>query len=75
MLSLTWNAPKEAFEGLDQFFEGKGIDSVYMPFHKANEFLGMTSLPTFLCNDVIKNPNIEDHPARYRAHLSSVFYA
>jgi modulator of drug activity B len=25
------------------FFEAKGVDAVYFPFHKANQFLGMTA--------------------------------
>ena len=37
------------------------------------EFLGMTRLPTFICNDVIKNPQIEKYLAQYKAHLDSVF--
>ncbi len=41
MLSLTWNAPMEAFTEKDQFFHGVGVDGVYLPFHKANQFLGM----------------------------------
>lgn len=56
MLSLTWNAPLEAFTREGDFFEGKGVDALYMHFHKLNEFLGMSRLPTFLCTDVIKNP-------------------
>ena len=44
-----------------------------MHFHKANEFLGMTRLPTFICNDVIKNPQIEKYLPQYKAHLDSVF--
>ncbi len=44
MLSLTWNAPQQAFDDPSDFFEGKGVDAVYFPFHKANEFLGMTGL-------------------------------
>ncbi|SUG45737.1 oxidoreductase [Salmonella enterica subsp. arizonae] len=40
MLSLTWNAPMEAFTEKDQFFHGVGVDGVYLPFHKANQFLG-----------------------------------
>ncbi|AQZ32929.1 NAD(P)H-dependent oxidoreductase [Pseudomonas sp. MDMC216] len=73
MLSLTWNAPVQAFEDPTDFFEGKGVDAVYFPFHKANEFLGMTGLPTFICNDVMKVPNIEQDVARYEQHLAQVF--
>ncbi len=73
MLSLTWNAPLQAFEDPSDFFEGKGVDAVYFPFHKANEFLGMTGLPTFICNDVMKVPNIEHDVARYEQHLAKVF--
>lgn len=72
MLSLTWNAPQEAFVDADQFFEGKGIDAVYFPFHKANQFLGMTSLPTYLAADVIKDPSVELTIADYRAHLAKI---
>ncbi|MCW1936429.1 NAD(P)H-dependent oxidoreductase [Pseudomonas sp. MDMC_285] len=73
MLSLTWNAPVQAFEDPTDFFEGKGVDAVYFPFHKANEFLGMTGLPTFICNDVMKVPSIEQDVARYEQHLALVF--
>ncbi|PIA67595.1 NAD(P)H-dependent oxidoreductase [Pseudomonas sediminis] len=75
MLSLTWNAPVQAFEDPSDFFEGKGVDAVYFPFHKANEFLGMTGLPTFICNDVMKVPSIEQDVARYEQHLAEVFQA
>ena len=47
MISATWNAPQQAFDDPADFFEGKGVDAVYFPFHKANEFLGLTALPTF----------------------------
>ena len=60
MLSVTWNAPIEAFTREGDFFEGKGVDDLYMHFHKLNEFLGMSRLPTFMCNDVIKNPQVEN---------------
>jgi modulator of drug activity B len=58
MLSLTWNAPLQAFEDKEQFFHGVGVDGVYLPFHKANEFLGMEALPTFIANDVMKVPDV-----------------
>jgi modulator of drug activity B len=54
MISATWNAPQQAFDDPTDFFEGKGVDAVYFPFHKANEFHGMGALPTFLCVDVMK---------------------
>ncbi len=73
MLSLTWNAPMEAFDEEDQFFHGVGVDGVYLPFHKANQFLGMQSLETFIVNDVIKAPEVEAYMAQYREHLTQVF--
>ncbi|MGN8260940.1 NAD(P)H-dependent oxidoreductase [Pseudomonas sp. SMSB3] len=73
MLSLTWNAPQQAFDDPADFFEGKGVDAVYFPFHKANQFLGMTGLPTFLAVDVMKRPDVPAALAAYRAHLQQVF--
>jgi len=49
------------------------VDAVYFPFHKANEFLDMTALPTFLSVDVMKVPNIEGDVKRYQVHLAEVF--
>jgi NADPH dehydrogenase (quinone) len=69
MLSVTWNAPVSAFDDPTDFFDGIGVDGVYLPVHKANEFLGLRALPTFMCNDVIKQPDIENDIARYREHL------
>lgn len=73
MLSLTWNAPMDAFNDAEQFFHGVGVDGVYLPFHKANQFLGMKTLPTFIVNDVIKAPEVEAYMAQYREHLTQVF--
>ena len=75
MLSLTWNAPMEAFDDADQFFYGVGVDGVYLPFHKANQFLGMNTLPTFIVNDVIKMPDVNRYVEEYKAHLNTVFAA
>ncbi|MBV8041852.1 NAD(P)H-dependent oxidoreductase [Pluralibacter sp.] len=73
MLSLTWNAPMEAFTEKDQFFHGVGVDGVYLPFHKANQFLGMEPLATFIANDVIKMPNVPHYAEEYRKHLAAIF--
>ncbi|UKE82553.1 NAD(P)H-dependent oxidoreductase [Pectobacterium colocasium] len=69
MLSLTWNAPLEAFDDPEQFFHGVGVDGVYLPFHKANQFIGLSPLPTFICNDVMKEPDVPAYLANYRQHL------
>lgn len=69
MLSVTWNAPLEAFNEPEQFFNGVGVEGVYLHFHKANQFLGLSALPTFIANDVEKNPQIEKDMARYLQHL------
>ncbi|MFM2478711.1 NAD(P)H-dependent oxidoreductase [Celerinatantimonas sp. MCCC 1A17872] len=72
MLSVTWNAPEEAFNDPSQFFGGVGVDGVYIATHKAHQFLGMVPLETFMCNDVIKNPQVEQDFERYKAHLNRV---
>lgn len=41
--------------------------AVYLPFYKANQFLGMSALPTVLCTNVMKMPNIERDAARYES--------
>lgn len=73
MLSLTWNAPLHAFDDPEQFFHGVGVDGVYLPFHKANQFLGMQSLETFIVNDVIKAPEVAQYEHDYREHLHKYF--
>ncbi|WP_248767063.1 NAD(P)H-dependent oxidoreductase [Pseudomonas sp. MWU12-2345] len=73
MISATWNAPRHAFEAEDDFFEGKDIDAVYFPFHKAHQLIGLQALPTFACFDVVKNPGHENDQLRYKRHLEQVF--
>ena len=49
-----------------------GVDGVYLHLHKAHEFLGMSVLPTFICNDVIKNPQVERYIEDYKLYLIKV---
>ena len=72
MLSLTWNAPLEAFDEPGNFFEGRGVEGVYFPFHKSQEFIGLEALPTFIANDVMKVPQVDRNKADYRDHLRKV---
>lgn len=69
MICLTWNAPVEALEEKNNFFEGKGNDAVFFNFHKANQFLGMKPLDTFSFHDVMKSPQIEEDFSRLKNHL------
>lgn len=73
MLSLTWNAPLEAFNDPEQFFEGVGVDGLYLHFHKVNQFLGMTPLPTFITNDVVKSPDVANEIRRFSNHLIATY--
>ncbi|MCP4580059.1 MAG: NAD(P)H-dependent oxidoreductase [candidate division Zixibacteria bacterium] len=73
MISTTWNAPVEALEDPDQFFEGRGIDGAFMWLHKNYQFFGMEPLPSFACHDVLKNADVENDLKRFKQHLNSVF--
>lgn len=75
LLSTTWNAPLDAFEDPKQFFEGRGLDGLFMPFHKTMAFIGMQKLPSFMVNDVFKHPTIEADMERFKAHLKTVYCA
>lgn len=74
MLSLTFNAPEEAFNDENEFlFEGKSVDDLYFPQLMNFKFFVMKPLPTFACFDVMKNANIENDFKRLDNHLSTVF--
>ena len=74
LLSLTFNAPREAFEDENEYlFEGKSVDDLFFPMHMNFRFFGMDSLPTFACFDVMKNPQVENDMGRYTAHMNGVF--
>lgn len=76
MLSLTFNAPREAFDDPTQyFFAGVSVDDLMEPMHLNAKFLGMTPLPTFAAFDVMKNPEIEADFERFNAHLKKLFPA
>ncbi|MGE0108370.1 MAG: NAD(P)H-dependent oxidoreductase [Bdellovibrionales bacterium] len=73
MLSLTLNAPQEAFDNPDEYlFQGKGLDDLFLPLHATYRFFGMSPLPTFACYDVTKNPAVENDFKRLEMHLEKV---
>ena len=70
MLSLTFNAPKEAFDDQNEYlFAGRSVDDLLFPQHMNFKFFGMQALPTFACYDVMKNPEIETDFKRFQAHI------
>jgi modulator of drug activity B len=74
MISLTFNAPHDSFNGPDQlFFEGRGVDDLFWPTHLSFRFFGMEALETFACYDVMENPDIEGDFERFKAHLDRLF--
>lgn len=74
MLSLTFNAPAEAFDDPDEwFFQGKSVDDLMWPQHLNFRFFAMEPLETFAIFDVLKNPQIEEDFQRLDAHLEAQF--
>lgn len=73
MLSLTWNAPKEAFGNKEQIlFEGKTVDDVFIANTTNYKFCGMEILPSFSSHDVMKQPDVEGDILLLRQHLTNV---
>ena len=74
MLSLTFNAPSEAFMDPDEYlFQGKSVDDLWFPMHMNFRFFDMQPLPSFACFDVMKNADVEADFARFKEHLSTHF--
>lgn len=72
MLSVTLNAPREAFEDSAQtLFAGRSLDELLAPVHINFAFFALTPLPTFAAHDVSKAPQIEDDFERFDAHLKA----
>ena len=74
MLSTSWNAPLYAFNEVGEFFDGRGVDELFMHTYKIFEFLGFSRfLPSFMANDVHKNPNFEEWERKLIAHIRENF--
>jgi len=72
MLSLTWNAPKEAFSDEQQvLFQGKSVDDLFVANTANYKFCGAEILPSFSSHNVMKQADIDGDIARLRAHLAT----
>lgn len=75
MLSLTWNAPKDAFDDNDQvLFSGKSVDDVFAHNTANYTFCGVESLPSFSFFDVMKSPEIDENLMRLKERLAHNFF-
>ncbi len=73
MLSLTWNAPREAFGDKEQkLFAGKTAEDVFTGNTAAYKFCGAKIAPCFNCYDVMKNPQVEEDMKRMKKHLDDL---
>ncbi|HEY0123603.1 NAD(P)H-dependent oxidoreductase [Paraburkholderia xenovorans] len=76
MLSLTWNAPRAAFDDDDQYlFKGKSVDDVMVANTANYRFCGAEVLASFSAFNVIKEPNVAEDIDRLRGHLARLFPA
>ncbi|GAA4687123.1 hypothetical protein GCM10023347_48330 [Streptomyces chumphonensis] len=74
MLSVTFNAPREAFDDVSEpFLRGASVDDMLLPVHLSARFVGLSALPTFAAFDVEKNPEVEADLTRFDHHLGIVF--
>ena len=71
MLSITTNAPKEAYGDPDGFFEGKDLEEFLFNIHKTHQFCGMEPLKSFAANNVIKEPQPKQHIKELEKHLDA----
>lgn len=73
MLSLTWNAPHQAFNDKNQnLFQGKSVDDVFISNTSNYKFCGVDILPTFSFFDVMKEPNVLKTMNLLKAELVSI---
>ncbi len=70
MLSLTWNAPKDAFDDENQYlFAGKSVDDAFVHVTTGYKFCGAEILPSFSCFNVMKGIDYDSDIKRLHNHL------
>ena len=76
MLSLSFNAPREAFNNMAAgFFEGRSVDDLWLPMHLNFKFFGLKPMPTFSAHDVMKRGAdvFEEEVKGFSSHLAEHF--
>lgn len=76
MISVTANAPKEAFNDThEKFFNGISEDDLLLPMHLNFKWFGFKPLKTFFAYDVMKNPDVENDFVRFEQHIQKELIA
>lgn len=70
MYSLTMNAPKQAFESTDGFYDFRAPDDAFIAMHKLQQYCGLEKIKTFCCFDVVKNPDVPRYLTDLENHLN-----
>lgn len=74
MLSITANAPQEAFNDPAQsYFAGRSEDDLTFAIDLNFKWIGLEKVPSFWAYDVMKNPQIENDFVRFDGHLLNHF--
>jgi len=70
MLSFTANAPKEAFNDVNEkFFAGMSEDDLLRAMHLNFKWFGLNPLKTFMAYDVMKNADVANDFLRFDKHI------
>lgn len=69
MYSLTCNSPYDSFFQYGKFYDGRSVDDVFIAMHKLQQYSGLQKIKTFVCFDVIKNPNVPLFLSNLEEHL------
>jgi NADPH dehydrogenase (quinone) len=74
MLAVTMNSPRGALE-IDGVLKGQSIDSLLLPIHVTQQYIGLAPLPTFFAHNVYHaytcdRASGEAHIQAYQSHLT-----
>lgn len=71
--STTWNAPEQAFNNKDTFFDGANPTEVILNMRKAHQYCGFEELPHFFVHNVVRDPQLDINRTRLEQHLHTIF--
>lgn len=72
LFSTTWNAPNEAFNDKEAFFDGMTPSEAIFAMSKAHQYCGMTELEHFSSHNVMRDPQPKLMQTRFTEHLQRV---